>query len=249
MSRRTDNGRHRRRRTRITVPSVVGSVTVAAAASGALVMTPAAGSPGALEPDAGELDDISLDRPQASSPEQRSALDTVAAAGESLSKTTTRSARTAHHEIVEEREEAAEREAARKAREAKKWILPLDSYRISAGFGASSSLWSNYHTGLDFAADYGSDVRAISSGEIIFAGYDGAYGNKIAVQHWDGTVTWYAHLSRFIQTTGTVSPGTVIGEVGSTGNSTGPHLHLEVRPYNGDPVNPATWLAEHGVSV
>ena len=89
----------------------------------------------------------------------------------------------------------------------------------------------------------------MGDGKIIFAGYEGAYGNKIAIQHPDGTVTWYAHMSEFLKTSGTVKAGEVIGRIGTTGNTTGPHLHLEVRPGNAGPVPPLTWLREHGVKV
>jgi murein DD-endopeptidase MepM/ murein hydrolase activator NlpD len=139
-------------------------------------------------------------------------------------------------------------EAARAAREAArpKWILPVDHYRLTAGFG-EYGLWSHAHTGQDFAAPEGTPIHAVGDGKIIFEGWDGAYGNKIAIQHPDGTVTWYAHMSAFVVTSGNVKAGQVIGKIGSTGNTTGPHLHLEVRPGNGDPVPPLTWLREHGL--
>ena len=70
--------------------------------------------------------------------------------------------------------------------------------RLTAGFG-DYGLWSSSHTGQDFAAPYGTTVHAVGDGKIIFAAYDGAYGNKIAIQHPDGTVTWYAHMSAFLQ--------------------------------------------------
>jgi murein DD-endopeptidase MepM/ murein hydrolase activator NlpD len=138
----------------------------------------------------------------------------------------------------------------RKAREAArpKWVLPVDHFRLTAGFG-DYGLWSSYHTGQDFACPEGTPIHAIGDGKIIFAAYDGAYGNKIAILHPDGTVTWYAHMSAFVQTSGTVQAGDVIGRVGTTGNTTGAHVHLEVRPHNGAPVPPLTWLRAHGVKV
>lgn len=141
-------------------------------------------------------------------------------------------------------------EAARKAAEAARpdWVLPVASFRLTAGFG-DVGLWASSHTGQDFAAPTGTPIMAIGDGKIIFAGWDGAYGNKIAVQHPDGTVTWYAHMSAFVKTSGAVKAGEVIGRIGSTGNTTGPHLHLEVRPGGGDPVPPLTWLRAHGVRV
>lgn len=248
LSRRTGSGRHRRQQTRVTVPSVLGSATVVAAASGALALPSETKTPTA-ESDTDTFD-ASIDRPLDSRPDDSGALDSVVAAGESLSEKTTEQAKEKHDEILKERKEAAEREAARKEREGKIWVSPLSaSYRVSATYGSRSSLWSSYHTGIDLATGYGNKVRAVSRGEIIFAGWDGAYGKKIAIRHWDGTVTWYGHLSRIAYTSGTVDPGTVIGYVGSTGNSTGAHLHLEVRPGGGDPINPATWLSENGLDL
>lgn len=150
--------------------------------------------------------------------------------------------------MVQSVQDAAEAE--RKAREAArpKWVIPVDHFRLTAGFG-DYGLWSSSHTGQDFAAPEGTPIHAVGDGKIIFAGWDGAYGNKIAIEHPDGTVTWYAHMSAFVRTSGTVKAGDIIGRIGSTGNTTGPHLHLEVRPHNGDPVPPLTWLREHGIKV
>jgi murein DD-endopeptidase MepM/ murein hydrolase activator NlpD len=142
-----------------------------------------------------------------------------------------------------EKKAKAAREAARP-----KWVVPVNGYRLTAGFG-DYGLWSHSHTGQDFAAPYGTPVHAVGDGKIIFASYDGAYGNKIVIQHPDGTVTWYAHMSEFIKTSGPVKAGEVIGRIGTTGNTTGPHLHLEVRPGNAGPVPPLTWLRQHGVKV
>ena len=156
--------------------------------------------------------------------------------------------RAAQDTAVEQVQEATE--AARKAREAARpvWVLPVDSFRLTAGFG-DYGLWAHSHTGQDFAAPTGTPIRAIGDGRIIFAGYDGAYGNKIVIEHPDGTVTWYAHMSSFVRTDGSVRAGDVIGRIGTTGNTTGPHLHLEVRPGGGEPVPPLTWLREHGVKL
>ena len=114
-------------------------------------------------------------------------------------------------------------------------MLPVSGFRLTAGFG-EYGLWSSSHTGQDFACAYGTPVHAVGDGRIIFAAYDGAYGNKIVIEHEDGTVTWYAHMDSFVRTSGTVQAGDVIGRVGMTGNTTGAHLHLEVRPHDGAPV-------------
>ena len=127
------------------------------------------------------------------------------------------------------------------------WQLPLPSYRLTATFG-QYGLWSSYHTGLDFAADSGTPIYAIANGTISSASYDGAYGNKTVQTLDDGTELWYCHQTSFTVSAGeTVHAGELIGYVGSTGNVTGPHLHLEVRPGGGDPVDPYTALVVHGV--
>lgn len=129
-----------------------------------------------------------------------------------------------------------------------KWVVPVEGYRLTAGFG-DTGLWSSAHTGQDFAAPEGTPVRAVGDGTIISTGYEGSYGNKLVIQHADGTLTWYCHLSAFERTDGTVKAGDVVGRIGSTGNTTGPHLHLEVRPSPDVPVPPLTWLRERGVRV
>ncbi|TDC46241.1 M23 family metallopeptidase [Jiangella ureilytica] len=188
-------------------------------------------------------------RPQEPASASEGALDSLVAAEQSLAAEAGEVATEAHTRIIEQQRIEAAEAAARAEREGKRWLLPVEGYRITAGFGAGGSMWSNRHTGLDFAAPTGTEVMSLSAGEIIFAGYDGPYGNKIVIRHWDGTETWYCHLSRFVLRSGDVMPGEVIGRVGSTGNSTGPHLHLEVHPDGGDPVNPRSWLEDHGVNV
>jgi murein DD-endopeptidase MepM/ murein hydrolase activator NlpD len=139
------------------------------------------------------------------------------------------------------------REAAEKARP--KWVKPVLNYGMSAGYGQASYLWSSVHTGQDFTAPTGTPIRAVGDGRIISAGWDGSYGQKIVVLHANGTETWYAHMSSFVRTGGTVKAGDVIGRVGSTGNATGPHLHFEVRPGGAGPVEPMSWLRAHGVRM
>lgn len=132
---------------------------------------------------------------------------------------------------------------------ANQWVLPLDSYRITATFGMSSGLWSSTHTGLDFAAPSGTPIKAVANGVITEAGYDGSYGNKTVLTLEDGTEIWFCHQTAFAKGVGeTVRAGEVIGYVGSTGNSTGSHLHLEVRPGAGDPVDPYQALVVNGVT-
>ena len=128
------------------------------------------------------------------------------------------------------------------------WVLPLGGYRLTAEFG-DYGLWANYHTGLDFAAPSGTPLVAMANGVITSVGYDGAYGNKTVLTLEDGTELWYCHQTSTSVTEGdVVRPGQVIGSVGSTGNVTGPHLHLEVRPGAGDPVDPYEALRVHGLN-
>ena len=141
----------------------------------------------------------------------------------------------------------AEREAAEAARNA--WQLPLERgvYHLSAEFGQCSALWSQCHTGLDFAAPSGTPIRAVASGVVTETAYAGAYGNRTILKLHDGTEIWYCHQTSFAAQPGqSVVAGETIGYVGSTGNSTGSHLHLEVRPGGGDPVDPYQALAGHG---
>ena len=151
------------------------------------------------------------------------------------------------HAALQEFAKAAEKQSA-KIRE-NQWILPLESYRITATFGLSSYLWSSVHTGLDFSAPTGSTIRSVANGVVTEMGYDGSYGNKTVVTLDDGTELWYCHqTSQLVSVGDVVRGGESIGTVGSTGNTTGPHLHLEVRPGGGDPVSPLSTLAVHGVT-
>lgn len=127
--------------------------------------------------------------------------------------------------------------------------LPTHNYQLTARFGAGGGLWSGMHAGLDFAAPAGTVVRTVAGGQVIEAGWDGSYGWRIAVRHRDGTETWYCHLSEMLITDGRVTAGQRIGRVGSTGNSTGPHLHFEVHPHGRPAVDPLSWLDSHGLDA
>ncbi|CAA9377379.1 MAG: putative peptidase [uncultured Nocardioides sp.] len=151
------------------------------------------------------------------------------------------------HAALQQFAKAAEKQAA-KIKE-NQWVLPLASYRISAPFGDSSYLWSSVHTGLDMSAPSGTTISSVANGVVTEMGYDGSYGNKTVVTLDDGTEIWYCHQTSFLVSTGdVVRGGEAIGTVGSTGNSTGPHLHIEVRPGAGDPVDPFTAFLEHGIT-
>jgi murein DD-endopeptidase MepM/ murein hydrolase activator NlpD len=155
-------------------------------------------------------------------------------------------------------EQALERNAAlaRIARQAKaravdialnQWYLPVDEVDLTARFG-DYGLWASYHTGLDFNGDDGDPIYSVASGVVTSAGYDGSYGYKTVVTLVDGTEIWYAHQTSIHVSEGdAVGGGELIGTIGSTGNVTGSHLHLEVRPGAGDPVDPYAALQVHGL--
>jgi len=121
--------------------------------------------------------------------------------------------------------------------------VPIQSnYTLSARYGQRGGLWSQgWHTGLDFRVKTGTTVVAAANGTVIAAGWGGAYGYRIEIDHGNGYVTAYNHLSKIEITEGEVAAGQEIGKSGSTGNTTGPHLHFEVTK-DGEFMNPSSWL-------
>ena len=113
---------------------------------------------------------------------------------------------------------------------------------ITSRFGVGSAIRRASHTGLDIAASTGTPIAAAASGTVTFSGYKGSYGNMIVISHGNGVQTYYAHCqSLYLSAGAQVSQGQTIATVGSTGNSTGPHLHLEVR-LNGIAYNPQNYV-------
>jgi len=121
--------------------------------------------------------------------------------------------------------------------------LPIKAdYQLSARFGQRGNMWDGgWHTGLDFRVPTGTPVFAAANGTIISAGWAGSYGYRIEVDHGSGYITTYNHLSKIIYSSGQVAAGQEIGKSGSTGNTTGPHLHFEVTK-DGEFINPSKWL-------
>lgn len=209
------------------------------------------------QPDAGEALRARIlqqaDQQQAAAEQQarQEAADSAAAAA---SEKAAKSA-AAERQAEEERKRKAEEERKRKAEEerlrklAASYTLPLTGFQLTSSFGESGSMWSNNHTGQDFAAPTGTPVKAVHSGTIKEAGWAGSYGYRIVLELDDGTEIWYCHLSSMTKTGGQVTTGDTIGRVGSTGNSSGPHLHLEVRPGGGDPIDPLAWLRGKGQAI
>jgi murein DD-endopeptidase MepM/ murein hydrolase activator NlpD len=160
---------------------------------------------------------------------------------------------------------AAAANAAKKAALAKKaaakkatsWVKPVARYTLTASYNQGGAMWSHKHSGQDFAVPVGTVVKAAHSGVVVKAGPNGggdgpAYGNAIVVKHANGTYTQYAHLSKVNVRIGeTVKTGETIARSGNTGNSSGPHLHFEIRttPNYGSALNPAKFLRAEGVVI
>ena len=120
-------------------------------------------------------------------------------------------------------------------------VTPVQG-NVTSRFGAVSSIRSGAHTGTDICCPIGTQIKAVASGTVTFAQMNGSYGNLIKIDHGNGVETWYAHCSELYATVGEqVNAGDVIAAVGMTGNTTGPHLHLEIR-INGVAVNPQKYL-------
>ncbi len=121
-------------------------------------------------------------------------------------------------------------------------IDPVEGASIIGCYCYRSYPDTEFHEGVDLGADYGDAVRASAAGVVVANSWDGGYGIKIDIDHGNGYHTWYAHLSRVDVPVGAhVYKGQLIGQVGSTGFSTGPHLHYQVM-YDGSPVNPTPFL-------
>ena len=133
---------------------------------------------------------------------------------------------------------------------------PVPGAVIGAHFG-QYGVWSRYHTGLDFRAAYGTPIRAVKSGVVLFAGNKGDWaGNHVAIRHGDGRTTMSSHMSSMAVGSGqAVQAGQVIGYVGQTGRAFGAHLHFELYPAGvryGDvyrAINPQPWLTANGVQT
>lgn len=150
-----------------------------------------------------------------------------------------------------DRERAARSLRDKKQRQAV-WVLPVDHFSLGAPYGLGGRLWARTHSGQDFVVPTGTAVRAVHGGTVVAAGWGGAFGQNIVIRHSARVYTQYGHLSRLDVHEGQfIGAGAVIGRSGSTGNSTGPHLHFEVRttPRFGSSVDPLHFLRAHGVRI
>ncbi|WP_447038166.1 M23 family metallopeptidase [Streptomyces sp. DSM 118878] len=155
----------------------------------------------------------------------------------------------------------AQKDAAKKAADAKKaatsWVHPVERYTLSATFGLGGNMWSSKHSGQDFAVPVGTNVGAAHAGTVVKAGPNGggdgpAYGNAVVIKHDNGTYSQYAHLSRIDVHVGqNVTTGQHIALSGNTGNSSGPHLHFEIRKTAnyGSAIDPVAFLGSVGLKL
>jgi murein DD-endopeptidase MepM/ murein hydrolase activator NlpD len=237
-------------------PTVVGAVAILAAAGGAVAFGPGQlqGSNGNLALSAGAASDVlngsdalggagdarttALSRDSERQAKEEKADATIKAAVEEQADQRTGR--------LLELADSAEKRADQIAKNL--WVLPTVGYHLTARFG-QTGLWSSIHTGLDFAAPSGSPIYAIANGVVTSAGYDGAYGNKTVETLPDGTEIWYCHQSTIgVEVGDKIIQSEQIGTLGSTGHVTGPHVHIEVRPGGGDPVDPYPEFLYHGVT-
>ncbi|MEU5401188.1 M23 family metallopeptidase [Streptomyces sp. NPDC005963] len=160
---------------------------------------------------------------------------------------------------------AAKKAAAKKAavkpvavkKAASAWTKPVSQYVVSATYGNAGNMWASKHSGQDFAVPTGTVVKSVGPGTVVKAGPNGAgdgpaYGNAVVVKHDGNTYSQYAHLSRVDVKIGQkVQGGQQIALSGNTGNSSGPHLHFEIRttPNYGSAINPVSYLRSQGVTL
>ncbi|MEU0360380.1 M23 family metallopeptidase [Streptomyces cyaneofuscatus] len=131
------------------------------------------------------------------------------------------------------------------------FVLPLSGGTVTAGFGQRGDLWSTgSHTGMDLAAPAGTPIRAVADGTITAVSSEGPLGNHTVLTLADGTEVRFSHQQYVsVERGDRVEAGEEIGAVGATGNTTGPHLHLEVQEQDGPAIDPAEWLADLGLKL
>jgi murein DD-endopeptidase MepM/ murein hydrolase activator NlpD len=176
---------------------------------------------------------------------------TKSSSAESSSSSSAKSSETAESPQASESKAAATTQAAQSS--AGGFSSPVSGAGVGTAYKVAGSMWSSgYHTGVDFVVPTGTSLKAVGAGTVVSAGWAGAYGNQVVIQLADGHYAQYAHLSSLSVSSGqSVTAGQQVGLSGSTGNSTGPHLHFEIRttPDYGSDVDPVAYLRAKGVSV
>ncbi|WP_416983641.1 M23 family metallopeptidase [Streptomyces sp. T028] len=227
----------------VAVPSacVMGVAGIAAASVGTL-------TGGDDKDTTASASDAQAVKPSAANNKLDSQLETLSAEADDFAD---RASRTQERIDLKAQQEAEKKkaaaEAARKERLRPKYALPVAARGLSAYFGQAGVNWMSQHTGIDFPVSYGTTVMAATDGTVRTQ-WNSAYGNMMIVTAKDGTETWYCHLSSYRVASGTtVKAGDPIAYSGNSGNSTGPHLHFEVRPAGGSAIDPLPWLRSHGL--
>ena len=249
MSKTPKNAHNPRRRNRLAVIAAGLGVSVALGAGSAVAAHSDGQSDVFASGTASKLADSA--RVQADSVRAQADQDHVQAAAK----------KKAQERDEDRKDDRSSRSADRKSSAKKKansWTKPVSGkYELSAGFGNSGDRWSAKHSGQDFAVPTGTPVKAVHSGTVVKAGPNGAgdgssYGNAVVIKHKNGTYSQYAHLSKLKVKAGQqVTTGQKIALSGSTGNSSGPHLHFEIRttPDYGSGKEPIQVMRSHGVKV
>ncbi|MEW2573086.1 M23 family metallopeptidase [Streptomyces sp. NPDC047070] len=189
-----------------------------------------------------------------------SAVSLSSAAAASVQEQATAQAKAAQAKSKAAAKKAQAKKAAAKpaaAKTASSWVDPVKKYKLSASFAQAGNLWSSTHSGQDFAVASGTQVVAAHGGTVVKTGGNGAgdgpaYGNAVVIKHGNGTYSQYAHLSRVDVKPGqVVKTGQRIALSGNTGNSSGPHLHFEIRTTAnyGSAVDPVAFLRSKGLTL
>ncbi|HET8681792.1 MAG TPA: M23 family metallopeptidase [Micromonosporaceae bacterium] len=134
-----------------------------------------------------------------------------------------------------------------KPRPAPAWTHPMPGADVTSCYGMR---WGSMHQGVDLSMPYGTPIRAVGTGTVVSSGWNGGYGISVVVDHGNGYLSHYAHMSDAAVGQGRrVGPGQVLGYEGSTGSSTGPHLHFEVHRGLWNAIEPVRWLRARGVDI
>ncbi|MBC2903781.1 transglycosylase family protein [Streptomyces cupreus] len=178
----------------------------------------------------------------------------LALGGRSVTKATPTAAKSVPKRSTSEKTEKTEKtEKSTSEKTSKKTMVSPVSAPTGTPYHKAGASWSKgYHTGVDFPVATGTSVRSVAEGEVVSAGWEGSFGYQVVVRHSDGRYSQYAHLSAISVKSGQqVGAGQRIGRSGSTGNSTGPHLHFEVRtgPGFGTDIDPVAYLRAGGVRI
>ncbi|MFE3518311.1 M23 family metallopeptidase [Streptomyces sp. NPDC059166] len=182
--------------------------------------------------------------------------DTAALAGAATADSVAKQASAQSKAAAKAKSDKADKKKAAK-KKASAWEAPVDHYVLSATYGTGGARWAHKHSGQDFAVPIGTKVEAAHTGRVVKAGPNGAgdgpaYGNAIVIKHANGKYSQYAHLSKIEVNVGDrVKTGDEIARSGNTGNSSGPHLHFEIRttPNYGSALDPVQYLNSVHVHV